>query len=110
MKIRLIKRKSIEDFATKNAASRSSFRIWLTLLKNSAWTEPGDINETFSSADLLGDGSNRIVFNIAGNHYRMICKYHFGITRVHLYIKWIGTHAEYTKLCNENKQYTVDVY
>ena len=25
--------------------------------------------------------------------------------KVHLFIKWIGTHAEYTKLCNEGKQY-----
>lgn len=72
--------------------------------------EIGYINETFGSADLLGDGSNRIVFNIAGNNYRMICKYHFGITRVHLFIKWIGTHAEYAKLCDGNKQYTVDTY
>ncbi|SRR5665213_2486283 len=110
MKVRLIKRKSIEDFAIQNAASRSSIRIWLTLLKNADWTEPGDINETFGSADLLDDGSNRIVFNIAGNNFWMICKYHFGIIRVHLYIKWIGTHAEYTKLCDDNKQYTVDAY
>jgi mRNA interferase HigB len=62
------------------------------------------------SADLLGNGSNRIVFNIAGNNYRMICKYHFGKTRVHLSIKWIVKHAEYTKLCGDNKQYTIDAY
>jgi mRNA interferase HigB len=47
MKVRLIKRKSIEDFTIQNAASRSSFRIWVTLLKNVDWTESGDINETF---------------------------------------------------------------
>ena len=110
MKVRLIKKRSVEEFALQNAASRSSFRVWLTVIKNADWAEPGDISETFGSADLLGDGSNRIVFNIAGNSYRMICKYHFGITRVHLYIKWIGTHAEYTKLCNDNEQYTVDTY
>ncbi len=110
MKTRLIKRKSIEDFAAQNARSRSSFKIWLTLLKNADWNEPGDITKTFGSADLLGNGSSRVVFNIAGNNYRMICKYHFGITRVHLYIKWIGTHAAYTELCNNNEQYTVNIY
>ena len=110
MKVRLIKRKSIEDFAAQNARSRSSFRLWLASLKRADWTEPGDIAETFGSADLLGDGSNRTVFDIAGNNYRIICKYHFGVTRVHLYIKWIGTHAEYTKLCNVNKQYIVNNY
>lgn len=110
MKVRLIKRKSIEDFALQNARSRSSFRIWLAFLKRADWSEPGEITETFGSADLLGNGSDRVVFDIAGNNYRMICKYHFGQTRVHLYIKWIGTHAEYTKLCDDNKQYTVNSY
>lgn len=110
MKVRLIKRKTIENFLIQNAASKSSFRIWLTLLRNADWTEPANINETFGSADLLGDGSNRIVFNIAGNNYRMICKYHFGITKVHLYIKWIGTHAEYTKLCDDNEQYSINKF
>lgn len=110
MKVRLIKRKSVEDFAVQNARSRSSFKIWLTLLKHADWKHPGDIIETFGQADLLGVGSNRVVFNIAGNNYRMICKYHFGSTRVHLYIKWIGTHAGYTELCNNNEQYTVNIY
>lgn len=82
----------------------------LALLKRAVWNEPGDIAETFGSADLLGNGSDRVVFDISGNNYRMICKYHFGETRVHLYIKWIGTHAEYTKLCDANKQYTVNSY
>ena len=110
MKVRLIKKKSIENFVLQNARSRSSFGFWLTLLKHADWIEPGDIADTFGSADLLGNGSNRVVFDIAGNHYRMICKYHFGITKTHLYIKWIGTHAEYTKLCNGNKQYNVNIY
>ena len=78
MKVRLIKRKSIEDFALQNARSRSSFRLWLTFLKMADWAEPGDIAETFGSADLLINGSDRVVFDIAGNNYRMICKYPFG--------------------------------
>jgi mRNA interferase HigB len=49
-----------------------------------------------------------VVFDIGGNNYRMICKYWFGASRVHLYVKWIGTHAEYDGLCKKNKQYTVD--
>ena len=110
MRVRLIKRKSIEDFAARNARSRSSFRIWLQIIKSADWSEPGDILQSFRSADLLGNGSDRIIFDIAGNNYRMMCKYHFGDTRIHLYIKWIGTHAEYTELCKNNKQYSVNIY
>ncbi len=68
MKVRLIRKKTIENYILQNAASRNAFRLWLTFLKQADWTEPGDIAETFGSADLLGNGCNRVVFNIAGNH------------------------------------------
>lgn len=110
MKAHLIKKQAIEDYVKKNAQSRASFKIWLSILKRIVWNEPNDILATFNSADILGNGSERVVFNIGGNKYRMICRYHFGTIKVHLFIKWIGTHAEYTKLCNERKQYEVSVY
>jgi mRNA interferase HigB len=110
MKINLIKRKTIENFALDNSKSRNSLRIWLTLIKVADWRKPEEIKETFCSADLLGNGSNRVVFDIAGNAYRIICKYYFGTTKVHLFVKWIGTHADYTKICNENKQYVISNY
>jgi HigB_toxin, RelE-like toxic component of a toxin-antitoxin system len=59
---------------------------------------------------LLGRGSNRVVFDIGGSNYRMICKYAFGEKQVHLFICWIGTHAEYDKLCAGREQYTVTNY
>jgi len=65
---------------------------------------------TFNCADILGNESDRVVFNIGGNKYRLICKYQFWVSGVCLYVKWMGSHAEYTKLCKENKQYTVDLY
>ena len=80
------------------------------IIKNVDWEIPLDIIDTFNKADILGKSSNRIVFDIAGNHYRMICKYHFGKKRVHLFVKWIGTHADYTKLCNEGRQYSINAY
>ena len=30
--------------------------------------------------------------------------------QVHLFICWIGTHAEYDKLCNAGEQYSVNDY
>jgi len=100
----------LKNFVLQNARSRSSFGLWLTFLKHADWVQPGDIIVTFGSADLLGNGSNRVVLNIAGNNYRMICKYHFGAKRVHLYIKWIGTPADYTRLCDNNEQHTINKF
>ena len=110
MKVHLIKKQTIEDYTRKQARSKVSFGIWLQVLNSADWNEPGDILRTFGSADLLGDGNDRVVFNIAGNNYRIICKYLFGSKKVHLFVCWIGTHAEYDKLCDRNEQYTVNDY
>lgn len=107
MRVRLIKRKTIENFVSQYANGKSAFRQWIYTIKMADWNEPGDISETFRSADLLGNGTERVVFDLGGNNYRMICKYHFGEKQVHLFINWIGTHAEYTKLCKKGYQYTV---
>ncbi len=116
MKIHLIRKETIEDFVKANVLSKPSFALFLSALKYADWEVPEDIQETFSTADLLGKACHRVVFDIGGNKYRMICHYHFGETEAHLYICWIGTHAEYTKLCkpkNPKKklnQYDVNLY
>lgn len=110
MKIHLIRKETIEGFAKENAQSRVSFSECLTKIKFADWENPEDIQDTFPSTDLLGNGSNRAVFDIGGNNYRMICKYAFGDRQVHLFICWIGTHAEYDKLCDFDRQYTISIY
>lgn len=110
MKVHLIKKQTLEDFAAVNARSRSSLEDWLEKLKQADWGKPADIKTTFGSADLLGKSSNRVVFDIGGNTYRMICKYVFGEKQAHLFVCWIGTHTEYDTLNDNNKQYTVNNY
>ena len=41
-------------------------------------------------------GNNRAVFNIRGNRYRLVARvnYHYKI----VYIRFIGTHAEYDRI------------
>ena len=110
MKVHLIKKQSIEDYILENARSRVSFQSWLSIIRRADWENPNDMLSTFKSADLLGKNTERVVFNIGGNKFRLICKYHFGDTKVHLFIKWIGSHSEYTKLCSEGKQFTINAF
>lgn len=110
MKIHLIKVLSINGFTAVNARAKPYFNNWIAILKKADWNNPNDIRVTFNSADMLGNGTNRVVFNIGGNNYRMICKYDFGAKYAHLYIKWIGDHKAYTRLCERGEQYTIDIF
>jgi mRNA interferase HigB len=110
MKVHLIKEQTIRNYVVGHAPGKSSFENWLTALKYTDWATPEDIRQTFGSVDLLGNGSDRVVFNIGGNNYRMICKYYFGTANIHLFIYWIGTHAEYDELCDNGEQFTVKVF
>ena len=110
MKVHLIKEKTIRDYIAEHAGSKISFEDWLSKVKLADWELPGDIKNSFPGADLLGKGSFRVVFDIAGNRFRMICKYGFGDSEVHLFVCWIGTHSKYDTLCKEGQQYTVNAY
>ena len=48
----------------------------------------------FRNASILGD--NRVVFNIAGNKYRLVVKFNYAW---HIgYVRFIGTHAQYDSI------------
>ena len=110
MKVHLIKIQSLLNYTKNNSQSKSPLNNWISVLKYASWQKPSDILNTYNTADILGNNTNRVVFNIGGNNYRLICKYMFGAKKVHLFVKWIGTHAEYTKLCDKNEQYSTDLY
>lgn len=110
MKVHLIKKQSIENYVRENAQSRIGLQNWLSILRKSDWKNPKDIIESYNNADILGNGADRIIFNIGGNKYRMICFYVFGKKEVHLFVKWIGTHSEYTELCKKGKQFIIDQF
>ena len=73
--------------------------IFRAMLKDADWSTANDIKKTFGTADIVpceAKGKyNRVVFNIGGNKYRLICSYFFGKKNVTLYVRFVGTHEEY---------------
>lgn len=108
MAVNIIKIGSIDAYVSHHAISQNGFRIWLTQAKDADWKTLHDVRLTFPAADPIKN--RRIVFDIGGNKFRMICGYHFGAKKATLFVKWIGTHSEYDKLCKQGKQYTVNNY
>ena len=92
--MRVISRKKLLDYWQAHPDIEESLESWYYEAKHSQWKKPEDIKQRYSSADILP--GNRIVFNIKGNHYRLVVKIHYNAGVV--YIRFIGTHAEYDKI------------
>lgn len=107
MKVRLFKKKTILNYVQSNSGSHKPFENWLKGLKAADWNIPSDINKNYAGADLLGRGSCRVIFDIGGNNFRMICQYEFRENEVRLYVCWICSHAEYDRICSLNKQFFI---
>jgi mRNA interferase HigB len=110
MRVHLIKRQTVERFCDAHPGATAAVRAWLTKIRYAGWKIPADIDGTFPTADLLGRGSNRFVFDLAGNRFRLIARYAFGDRQVHLFVCWIGTHAAYDRVCRDGRQFTVNEY
>ena len=93
-----------------HSEAESGFNNFVSILSIADWQTPLDIVRTYNSADILRNSTNRVVFNVGGNKYRLICSYFFGRSKVHLYVNWIGTHSDYNELCKYGEQYYVEKY
>jgi mRNA interferase HigB len=92
--VKVISRKVLRKFWEVHADAELPLRMWETKVKKADWKTTHDVKKDFGDADPIGD--NRIVFNIKGNHYRMVAIVIFRNHR--LYVRWIGTHHEYNKI------------
>jgi len=92
--LRVIAQKIIRDFWTKHADSESQLKSWYHEAKKAHWKNPAEIKREFPSASILPD--NRVVFNIKGNHYRLIVKLNYDYQVI--WIRFIGTHKEYDNI------------
>ena len=107
MKVKLYRKETIVEFKDDHSNGKRHFENFLALLEYSDWKTPLDITSTIRS-NLLGNGSNRVVFDLGGNGtnaFRIICKYRFRPfkKRVYLYVVWIGTHEKYNALSSSDK-------
>jgi len=61
--------------------------------RHAKWRSWADVRRQYATASHVGD---RIVFNIKGNDYRLVVAVDY--QRQGVWIKWIGTHAQYDKI------------
>ena len=93
-KVRIISRKVLREFTIKHPQAEQGVDTWYKRVNRISWTTPADVKRDYGTADILPD--NRIVFNINGNNFRLIVRINYH--RQSVYIRFIGTHAEYDRI------------
>lgn len=74
--------------------SEESLKTWHGEACRAEWKSPAEVKAQYRNASIVGN--NRVVFNIAGNKYRLIVAFAYRMQIA--YVKFVGTHAEYDKI------------
>ena len=86
--------KILEDFCEQHADVTNALSQWVDAVSSATWKHHSDLKADYPSADFVGN--KRYVFNIKGNHYRLVIAVVF-IAEI-IEIRFVGTHAEYDKI------------
>jgi len=95
--MRILKRSMPVAYSKENPQAESGLLYWHKLTKAARWSSLGDVRATFPRADAVTVKSGRtvVVFNIAGNKYRLITAIHYNRRKV--FTLMVLTYAEYSR-------------
>jgi mRNA interferase HigB len=93
----------VESLAGKKwqTAVKNALDAWFHEVRRATWKNSAELKRSFGTASIIS--SDRVVFNIKGNDFRLVVAIDYG--RQVVYIKWVGSHAEYDLINAETIQY-----
>jgi len=92
--MRIIGRRTLRRFweeHPRGAEAKAALQVWYSAVQGAEWTTPADVKEAFAEASILK--GSRVVFNIAGNKFRLVGRINDPYRVV--YVRFVGTHQEY---------------
>ena len=92
--MRIFTEQTLKQFTEQYPEALVSMQVWVSVVKSSRWTCFADIKKDFNSVDAVGN--QRYVFNLMGNHFRIVAVIKFTIGFV--YIRFVGTHKDYDRI------------
>ena len=90
----IISKTILKEFGLVHSDAIDALNTWYFIAKEQDWGNLSELKNTFNAVDYVGN--DRYVFNIKGNRYRLIAMIFFDIRT--MYIRFVGTHAEYDKI------------
>ena len=91
--MRIIAKRTLRAFwhSRNHRDAKSPLEAWHAECTKAHWRNPQELEAQFRGASILKN--NRVVFNIAGNKYRVIVSIDY--IRQAIFVKFVGTHAQY---------------
>ena len=92
--MRVIAKRTLKQFwesSPQYSDAQAPLEAWHAEALKANWKTPQEIKAQFRSASVLKN--NRVVFNIAGNKYRLIVSIDY--IRQAFFVKFVGTHEQY---------------
>jgi mRNA interferase HigB len=89
--MQIIAKRMLRLFWEKHPRAETPLRVWFANVSSAQWKGPSDIRAQFGSGDFVAD--NRAIFDIAGNHFRLVV--HVSYTYGRVLITFVGTHKKY---------------
>ena len=89
--MRVIAKRTLRAFWTQHKDCEHQLQAWYKEAREARWKKARDLQRMYPSVSIIP--GNRAVFNIKGNHYRLVVRinYDYGI----VWIRFIGTHRQY---------------
>ena len=94
----VIKKPTLDEYARKHADASEQLRAWRKLFEKHDFRDLHAIRKVLPETDFAAPYT---IFNIKGNHYRLITIIHYRYKRV--YIRDFFTHAEYDRWNGKRK-------
>ncbi|HAJ79689.1 MAG TPA: addiction module toxin RelE [Fibrobacteres bacterium] len=94
--MRIIAKSTLKTFWIKSAFrdSEQPLKVWYQEASKADWKSPNEVKAQFGNVSIIGN--KRMVFNIAGNKYRLIVSVNFKYRC--MYVCFVGTHKQYDKI------------
>lgn len=93
--MQIIARRTLKDFWARHNQAEAPLTAWYLAVSKADWRGPSDVKAMFgASVDFVGD--NRVIFDIAGNKYRLVVHVAYRFRRV--LVKFVGTHKDYDRI------------
>ncbi len=92
--VRIIAKRTLREFWERHPNAKQPLASWYDRVRRTDWDTPANVRAQFPKASIVG--SNRAVFRIKGNTYRLVVEINY--VRGLVFIRFIGTHAEYDRI------------